>query len=273
MRNKFLKAAPLGLALSMSSLANAGVIEYTNTVLANNPFLFYQFEENQGATVAVDSAGGDQNGAYIGSVALGGTESGSPIGLGNSVLLDGNSYIDVSSLGSFSQLTIEAWINLDGLAAGCCTSIFSTDTWTTNVSGSSFHYNIKSGRDLEHAVNSVGNVNSVGGVLQNDTWYHIVSTYDSSIGVTQMYVDGNLIKSQTRSGTQLAILDSQIGAWGGSRGFTGHIDEFALYDTVLTSEQISAHYSAAKSVPEPSTLAIFALGLMGLASRRFKKQA
>ncbi len=26
-------------------------------------------------------------------------------------------------------------------------------------------------------------------------------------------------------------------------------------------------------VPEPSTLAIFALGLMGLASRRFKKQA
>tara|TARA_B110000503_G_scaffold56880_1_gene91053 strand:+ start:723 stop:1196 length:474 start_codon:yes stop_codon:yes gene_type:complete len=27
------------------------------------------------------------------------------------------------------------------------------------------------------------------------------------------------------------------------------------------------------SVPEPSTLAIFALGLMGLASRRFKKQA
>jgi hypothetical protein len=28
----------------------------------------------------------------------------------------------------------------------------------------------------------------------------------------------------------------------------------------------------AAEVPEPSTLAIFALGLMGLASRRFKKQ-
>ena len=30
--------------------------------------------------------------------------------------------------------------------------------------------------------------------------------------------------------------------------------------------------SAIEPVPEPSTLAIFALGLMGLASRRFKKQ-
>ncbi len=32
-------------------------------------------------------------------------------------------------------------------------------------------------------------------------------------------------------------------------------------------------YTAAQSVPEPSTIAIFALGLMGLASRRFKKQS
>lgn len=37
----------------------------------------------------------------------------------------------------------------------------------------------------------------------------------------------------------------------------------------LTIDNISA---AASAVPEPSTLAIFALGIMGLASRRFKKQ-
>jgi len=32
-------------------------------------------------------------------------------------------------------------------------------------------------------------------------------------------------------------------------------------------------YNNSVDVPEPSTLAIFALGMMGLASRRFKKQA
>jgi hypothetical protein len=36
---------------------------------------------------------------------------------------------------------------------------------------------------------------------------------------------------------------------------------------------VSAILVRATSVPEPSTLAIFALGIMGLASRRFKKQA
>jgi hypothetical protein len=32
-------------------------------------------------------------------------------------------------------------------------------------------------------------------------------------------------------------------------------------------------YRQATDVPEPSTLAVFALGLMGLASRKFRKQA
>ncbi len=33
----------------------------------------------------------------------------------------------------------------------------------------------------------------------------------------------------------------------------------------------SIHYSATNTIPEPSTLAIFALGVMGLVSRRYKK--
>jgi hypothetical protein len=52
MKFKFLKTTSLGLVLSISGLANAGIIEYTNTVIADNPLLFYQFEESQGATVA-----------------------------------------------------------------------------------------------------------------------------------------------------------------------------------------------------------------------------
>ena len=32
-------------------------------------------------------------------------------------------------------------------------------------------------------------------------------------------------------------------------------------------------YNSSTEVPEPSTLAIFALGMIGLASRRFKKQS
>jgi hypothetical protein len=44
---------------------------------------------------------------------------------------------------------------------------------------------------------------------------------------------------------------------------------------IVTLEEsiLSVDGGAATAVPEPSTLAIFALGIMGLASRRFKKQS
>jgi hypothetical protein len=41
-------------------------------------------------------------------------------------------------------------------------------------------------------------------------------------------------------------------------------DEWWAVDNVVINDNVS--------VPEPTTLAIFALGIMGLASRRFKKQ-
>jgi len=46
-------------------------------------------------------------------------------------------------------------------------------------------------------------------------------------------------------------------------------DEAFGLDNVVVSDNAVA--SAATSVPEPSTLAIFALGIMGLAARKFKK--
>ena len=51
----------------------------------------------------------------------------------------------------------------------------------------------------------------------------------------------------------------------GGRDKTGNIFDDVRVTTVSTS--------VATSVPEPSTFAIFALGIMGLASRRFKKQS
>ena len=66
-------------------------------------------------------------------------------------------------------------------------------------------------------------------------------------------------------------------------GFTNFdlvVNEFALsdpFDIFALATPVNAGVSGqasatVASVPEPSTLAIFALGMMGLASRRFKKQ-
>jgi hypothetical protein len=67
---------------------------------------------------------------------------------------------------------------------------------------------------------------------------------------------------------------------GGSKGYIGdNTGNNALYkDTNTTSLSVAPNGSymlvrESSSVPEPTTIAIFALGLLGLASRCFKKQA
>jgi hypothetical protein len=54
----------------------------------------------------------------------------------------------------------------------------------------------------------------------------------------------------------------------------GNIVDFGLYDVSYRVNALETFTVApSKSVPEPSTLAIFALGMIGLASSRFKKQS
>ena len=51
------------------------------------------------------------------------------------------------------------------------------------------------------------------------------------------------------------------------------VNNTGIWKTLSNQETISITVNGARQVPEPSTLAIFALGIMGLAARRFKKQA
>ena len=54
--------------------------------------------------------------------------------------------------------------------------------------------------------------------------------------------------------------------WSGSAGTVGD----AFFDNIIISD---TSFEETMPVPEPSTLGIFALGIMGLASRRFKKHS
>ena len=180
------------VVVSLAGAANAGI--YDAAVLADNPFVYYRFEEASSADgqPAIDTAGGDQNGTYYGGLTVG-QPSAAP-NLGSSGLFAGSDdRIDLPSLGSYSQHSIEMWINTAGLAGGCCTSLYHTDTWTSDATSSSLHYNVKSGRSIEHAVNGTGsvNINTPNNVILDGNWYHVVSTYDATNnGDVEIYING-----------------------------------------------------------------------------------
>jgi len=237
---------PTTLALALAFLppgAHAANPVYANQVLADHPVLYYGFDETSG-TQATDSSGAGKDGTYMGTIGFE-FESFHP-NLGTAIDLDGSSgFIDVPALGTYRQSSVEVWINIDGLAGGCCTSIYSTDTWASG----NLHFNLKTARDVEHAINGGGpnNNNSPAGVIENGIWYHVVVTYDTTAaGETKFYIDGVEVTTSAHTArTSATLIAAQVGAWNGGRLLDARIDEFAIYDSILTPERVEAHYQAA----------------------------
>ena len=136
-----------------------------------------------------------------------------------------------------------------------------------------------------------------GGTNAPDTWSHVVATWDGT--VAQLYVNGNLADDTNAAGRSGGYAGNtaatiSLGSYSeGSNAFSGSVDEFALYNTVLTDAQINNHFLLATSpvvgayanavindgaveylqhVPEPASAAFLALGGLVFAGRR-KRQA
>lgn len=81
--------------------------------------------------------------------------------------------------------------------------------------------------------------------LLTDKWSHIASTYDSSTGIAQVYLDGGVVDTKSnanfgplRAGVQLVF---GTGKGGGTYGnyFNGIIDDFAVFNVALTADDIN----------------------------------
>ncbi len=252
----FLAAA---ISVAVGGVAYAG--PYDAAVLGDNPFVYYRFEDAAGPT-ATDSSGNSNNGTYF-NVTL--AEPSVTTELGSAGLFSvGDARIDLPSLGSYSQHTVELWINNDSL--GGLRSLYSTDTWGTDGSGSSLHYNL-SGNNIEHALNNgnPNNVNTSGNPIQTDQWYHIVTTYDAtSAGDVETYINGvnQNVGAHASAANINMTTGGEVGTWNLGREVQGHIDEVAFYDHVLTPAQVQAHYDAA-NIPPPPAAPIDLSGLLG----------
>ena len=106
----------------------------------------------------------------------------------------------------------------------------------------------------------------------NGEWNLLSFVYNHTAGEFSLYLNGSsLISSQSvvplaLSGTEIYYGLRTSGAW----PYQGNLDEVSIYNSALSSSDISRHYLS--TVPEPSTFAMLAAGGMALAicSRRRK---
>ncbi|MDE0682241.1 MAG: LamG domain-containing protein [Candidatus Poribacteria bacterium] len=80
-------------------------------------------------------------------------------------------------------------------------------------------------------------------VPDEDTWIHFAATYDSNAKNEHLvvYVNGERAGASTRPG-DIAVTGNavEIGRWGGGSYFVGIIDEAAIFNTVLSEDDLKA---------------------------------
>jgi hypothetical protein len=274
-------------ALTAIASANAN---YINTVLADAPTGYWRFDETARTTAANQVSGGAA-GTYTGTYTLGAagalTASGdndtaysatgatsswdtwNPVGgcvsLGSSALQGINSSHDFS---------VEVWFNpsqtsLRGDVLNC-----KKGTWP-NADYNDFGLITEGGTvSVFHQVGNDGG-NSQSASINSNTWYDAVITRAS--GNVTFYVNGQVIDnfadSCSLTGTSVLVgANNSTNYSSYAAAFSGSIDDFAIYDHALTASQVAAHYSAATTVPEPSTVILFGSGVIGLLAYAWRKR-
>jgi hypothetical protein len=119
-----------------------------------------------------------------------------------------------------------------------------------------------------------------GSPLTVGDWYYVAGSYTAIPGVSVTWTNyfanlttgGPLVTSGpfTNSGGTYPIgaaLQFGIGGrYDGQEAFPGYIDEVNLYSTALSGTDIQTNFNAL--IPEPSTFALFSLGLLSILRRR-----
>ena len=261
----------IGLAAQTAQAA------YVDVVDALNPLGYWRLDESSGTT-ATDRAG-SYNGTYD-TVTLGATGA---IGGDSDTAVSFNGTDSILTVGPSADLLLTAdlsvsfWFNPASLPTGAATDPLFTLSADAATSGTA--------KLAELAINSDGDIvytheygdqgsseqtYTFTADLSEDTWYNIALIRDSGVGDRDvyLYLDDSLLDTYSYSQEAEGYTEGtlSIGGYTGAK-FEGAIDEFAIFNSQLTGQDVTDIYNAAQ-VPEPATIALLSFGLLCLRKKR-----
>lgn len=245
---------PAGAARKPRTINEAA---YPNAVLTDHPVAFYRLDDT--STTMADAGPNGLNGTYgsavthnAGSLVPNTIDPGSgfPGGAWSATKI---ATVAQSSTLQPANVSVEAWVSEQAANSSGYIDLVSYGS----QSGQGYALQLTPSNTVSWYLNTTGGGSMyVGGttVLTPGSAYHIVATYDGSSA--KIYVNGALEGTSTGGA---AISYVGIGAYGLSIGagqntgrnvFNGTIDDVSVFNSALTSTQVSAHYAAAQVAPD-----------------------
>lgn len=261
-------ALALGLTLASIAPAHAGLVALYNY--------------DNAANLGLDSSGkgNDLVAAYGAPTSVAGK-------YGNALDLNANAAL-VSSSGTLAGLptggssyTIASWINPDTAGAGNAGGIVGWGSYFSNnqviafrMAGNNQLNNYWWANDL--IANAPGDLTTGAG----NGWHFVAATYDAGTHLNAIYIDGAMVGSRYGYGSNATGSNFAVGKTVNSEFFDGQLDNTAIFDLALSASQLGkiaandySEFGVSANVPEPETLMLMGLGMLGLAASRCRRQA
>jgi len=221
---------------------------YATIVMHDNPMAFWRLDETSGTT-AFDAAGG-HDGAYSGSMTLG--APGALPGIGDSGVhfTGGNAEVPFSAtLNPATAFSVEFWAKPDvqTIYTPICSQYRNGSArlgWCFYMENDADSWECHLGYAGGVALYAYGG----GPVPLPGQFYHVVEVYDGA-GNSTLYAENQLVGHNTQVNNGGVYVPNpsaplEIGVRnGGSFPFNGVLDEVAIYNYALTTDQISNHWS------------------------------
>ena len=165
-----------------------------------------------------------------------------------------NDYIDVglfSALNSATSVTVSLWFksstysNLGRAISNQAIEIYQAASAYSNTQGR-FYYRLRGNFGNQFALLGGTSASGVGNLVDGN-WHHLCVTFDNSTTTAIVYEDGVAVLTNTSvTGTlNSASSNLYIGSSGTTTNFIdGNIDEAAIWNTALSSDQVQEIYDA-----------------------------
>lgn len=161
-------------------------------------------------------------------------------------------------------ISFSMWINPSSLTNATLPTIYNRGTQSNSVgfhwiyfngSGTLFQYQYANGVGVNPTQVTLGAPIVVG------SWQHVVITHDRINKAIKTYYNGRLVDTDTYSDAAAAVTTgtAYLGGYAGlnnaTYGFYGSIDEFKIYNSVISAEQVRMDYNGGGSINVGTTAA------------------